>query len=322
MEFSEYSLRKKPEKYKAKIIRGPDPKRKLTEATVLVPTPEADYRIIYGFHNIKQNPEDLGDAHALALELAGDYFSIESAERLALYVMEQHQQYREIVKEAKNKKIPLFFVDIPRLDDLVLILNSLLIVSESLVGLGIISSLIQRAPKPMTRRDFIKILPSVIIGSYLSSHIPGMASTAMNLGRINEETVKRKIHRFLTTLNEKTHPETYIILLTLRNYIIAQKLNTIAQMLRKDFINKKPQVAIVIGASHIGIETALQESDDERKTLLTRIFNLPITEMVLKEAISNVATIAWLEYDEKLEKWVTKKIFFDPVIGQALIEAK
>ena len=163
----------------------------------------------------------------------------------------------------------------------------------------------------MNRRDFLKLLSKSLLAVYFAPQLAEDLILFLSLpdkAMLNEEAVRRKIHRFLIKLNEKIHPETNMILITLRNIIMAQKLITIAQDINKE-ISKKPEIGVVVGASHIGIEEALNLDEKERNEIIEKIMNFA------KGVKKNIATIARFDYDSKTERWELTKFYKDPFLA-------
>jgi hypothetical protein len=69
----------------------------------------------------------------------------------------------------------------------------------------------------------------------------------------------------LKKISHKLHPEIDILYLTLRNAVIAEKLSYLA----KSFA-KRPHIAIVLGAGHVGIEDMLTSSSARRLKYLSQ----------------------------------------------------
>jgi pheromone shutdown protein TraB len=165
--------------------------------------------------------------------------------------------------------------------------------------------------KKMNRRDFLKLLSKSLLAVYFAPQLAENLILFFSLpdkAMLNEETARRKIHRFLIKLNEKIHPETHMILITLRNIIMAQKLITIARDINKE-ISKKPEIGVVVGASHIGIEGALNLDEKERKEIIGQIMNFA------KGIKKNIATIARFDYNSKTEGWELTKFYKDPFLA-------
>lgn len=98
--------------------------------------------------------------------------------------------------------------------------------------------------------------------------------------------------------------------LRLRDYLFAQKLKTIAERLETQ--KRKPEIAIVIGAGHTGIEEALKKSNEERVKLIDNRSDDPD----LREAREKIATIARFDFNEKEGKWELTDRFKDPHLAK------
>ncbi len=304
------------------VIKGPDKEKELTEATVLIEKPEAKYRIIYGYHGTEQKPEDLGKAEALVLESGfGNYSTPQEAEFLFKEIQKNIKQYERLIEKAAKEKKPIFLADISDSES-IMIFQVIIGVLESVSSVPILYSLLEDVreiikekklnQKKLNRRDFIKTSAKGLIGFYLSTPFLEVFlntfSDFFSKNRVNLQSKSENLNRFLTELNEKIHPEIYAIILTLRNYLLAQKMETIAQTLKKK--NKKPEIAIVVGASHYGIEKALQKEKNKRIELINFLTKLP----GLEESRKRIATIARFDFDEKEKNWKVTQIFKDPLL--------
>lgn len=285
----------------------------LPKNVVIVETPEARFRIIYGFHDTAQKPEDIGSASAVALEVTGDYSDRDNAERVMKWAV-GHEQYKLLVGRLQNEKKPIFLIDMSK-GDVILLMQHFLPIAEIVAGYGLLASLAEdsikeRAPgeqKPLTRRTLLRKAAKGVAGAYFLSQLPFQG--IFGIGReVDEESMKRSIDRFLVDLEEKTHPETTAILLTLRNDLMAQKLATIAEKLRQQSASARPEIGIVVGAAHVGIERSLQKSAAERKDLIQKLMMTP----GLGEAQKRIATIARMDFDQDAGKWIATEISQDP----------
>jgi len=304
------------DKEKFEIIKKADDKEQLPENVVMMETPEGKFRIMYGYHDMPQRPEELGAADALALETGGeDYSQKEVAEKLIADCLND-PQYNLIVKEAMKNKKPIYFTDISKADAGLLLRVGLGSV-ETVVGLDLLAALGKDTllelseKKEISRRDFLKKFSKGAVGLYLSSELLENLLFLFSKGKpVDERSQTRAITRFLTELNEGIHPEVNAIILTLRNYLMAQKLVTIARKLSGEK-NIKKEIAIVVGAAHSGIEKSLTKKDEERESLIKKLLAVP----GLEEARKRIAAITRMDFDEKQNRWVATEIFKDPLLA-------
>lgn len=291
---------------KFRVVRGLDEKEGLPKNVVLIETPQAKFRIAYGYHVSEQNPADVEMSEAIALETGGEsYATPEEAEETFRRAVDSIQ-YRKIITQAKEKKKPIFFVDMTN-DNYVPLLQMGLKTGETLLGIKLLGSLAREVKEEtgdMTRREFLKKSMKGAAGLYFSSHALGYLSSLAKIGS-EEKSAIRAVNRFLNDIDERVHPETQAIILTLRNYLMAQKMKTVAeQFFQKD---KKADVAMIVGSGHSGIEKALQKDDPERIEVIHKLLKTP----GLSKARKQIATIARFDFDDANNKWKTT-LFEDP----------
>lgn len=144
-------------------------------------------------------------------------------------------------------------------------------------------------------------MPSIITGDLLNTDKAQ-----------DEKSARRAVNRFLNDLNERVHPETNAIIVTLRNHLFAQKAETIVKTLSPEIKNRKPEAAITLGARHYGIERALKEEDKERVWLIDKLLSVP----GLKKTREKIATIARFDFNKEKDKWELTERFKDPHLAK------
>ncbi|MBI2514791.1 hypothetical protein HYV91_01195 [Candidatus Wolfebacteria bacterium] len=302
-----------------KIPQRDSSAEKLPDNISVIETSGGKFRVIYGDHRERQKPEDLGEsAVALMLETAGlsiDYSEPKQAEEF-FSRLSQHFQYKKIIEKVQRENKPIFLGDITDAEA-VLLLRQLLKTGETIAAPLLFSLLacmlsgrMLSGRKEISRRDLLKNLSIALPGIYFSTQtaqlVPGLIRKLR--GKYSPLNLFRKI---MIDINERLHPETDAILLTLRNYILAQKLKTIAQKLSKG-VSEKPEIAIVVGANHMGIERALRENEWEGLTVINKSMHAPS----LKKAKEKIATIARFDFDKNRNKWMPTEIFKDPYLAE------
>lgn len=119
----------------------------------------------------------------------------------------------------------------------------------------------------ITRRGVMKGFGKTSIGLWLSSHIPEGLARRISYKDFttepDENSNARKLEKFFIKLNSNIHPETRTIAASTRNIIIAQKSEYVAKQLAKS-LGKKPEIAIIVGGAHTGIEDELLKTKEER----------------------------------------------------------
>lgn len=260
-------------------------------------TENARYQIVYSIHNRINNPNVIQGADAVVLE-ATDITTKKKLLEILKWETEEKTdpivsfltapQYKEIIQAAFANRTPMYFADavetagFKREDKIV----DFVVPVEELAALGLGLSAAKDL-KQTDRRAFITGVAKAAGAAYLSSSIPQIA-TEMAAGTTffsepDESSISRKAERVVGGINEAIHPEQHTEMVTSRNTLIAEKSEIIAKLLRKE-LGRKPQIAIVIGAAHFGIEDELAASESERIRRLRKEYgeNLPKEQTILR----------------------------------------
>ncbi len=222
--------------------------------------------------------------------------------------------YPKIFERLKEKRKPIFFADLTKAKTAE-ILRLVLGTIESGVGYALLGALAHEAAKnkstqPMSRRDFLKKAGIGVAGAYFATHSIRNILAEHSGDPLDQKSKTAMVNRVMTSLNEEIHPEIDGILITLRNYLVAQKMTTIARILKVDS-DRKPEVAAIFGAGHFGLEKALSVGDEKRAEMIDKLLISNGLENVRKE----IATIARLDFDEIKNDWAVTEIFKDPVLA-------
>lgn len=293
----------------------PSEKERLPKNVVVIDKPDGRFRIAYGAHHLEQKAEDIAGADGIVLETAigGDYSTQELAEKV-LTGAASRLQYRRVFESAAKYDRPIFLADVDP-TAVASLLSLALSALEYFVAYKLLASLAKDASKTFSgektinRRGFIKLFGKGMTGLYLSISLAERLSLLVN-SAADYNSKLRAVNRFFSSLNEKVHPETNAIVVTLRNHIIVQKLHTIAQRL-KEGVNKKPEIALIFGAGHTGIENALEKDDKDRVEIIDRLLEFPGAGDMRRR----LANIARFDFDKKSDKWKLTEIFKDPVLA-------
>lgn len=116
------------------------------------------------------------------------------------------------------------------------------------------------------------------------------------------------VHPNLRKLIEKTHPETWFFILTLRNVVLAQK----EQWLMEQMGDKPHHIATIIGAAHTGLEDQIRKSPEERLKFLQAVKPL-LEHMFVPESVYKMVQF---EFNEKRLHWRPTKIFEIPELKE------
>ena len=244
---------------------------------VQIETPNAKYKIIYGIHELEQSPEVIKDSDGLIIEGVGNYTTPEKVKEF-IEIIEKEPQRQKLIEYCRAHHKSLYLTDINEIllayykeANILHRLETVAGIFSSVWGLG--DYIKEKFPKPasvgsddnLSRRDFLKKIKTgakTIAGAYLL-----MPELSNQLGHLikqpDESSLSRKIDRALISANETVHPEIYDIMVTFRNYLIAQKAEYIAQ-LKKAQTQTIPELSILLGAGHSGIESVLKKSTAER----------------------------------------------------------
>lgn len=284
----------------------------LPENVVAIETPEAKLRIVYGLHDRPEDPKTVEGADAIVLECVGYYETEILAEKM-ISAMEGLEQYKLILEKARQDGRPVFLVDVSYADA-AMSLERYIDAAEKTAGLAVLASLAKDAVRsfrePVTRRGFLKMAGKMAVGAWLSSSFSDFVASHIGLDEPGEKSTARKVERSLRGLRERTHPELKRIILTLRNNLMAQKLKTVSYLMSGGK-KEKPEVAIIVGRAHVGIEKALQKTEAERREIIDKILDAPKLPPATRW---HIATIAKLDFNVQKNDWVAT-LLKDPVLA-------
>lgn len=238
---------------------------------VKLETESAKYSIAYSLHNRQNNPEDMVGSNGIILELPTTPDFIDKEIDMQL----QQQQYMEVIRYAVQHNIPLFFNDINgntadqkntwtegALKDV-----GIPMIYALIGGALVKSSIKESISKPITRRSFLKNLGKVAAAAYLATPAIETAallsSTDLSKHEPDEGDTSRKIYRKLDSTNNLIHPELNTVTIEIRNELIAEKSEKLAELLRQTS-GQKQNLSLIIGAAHTGIERSLKDTRENR----------------------------------------------------------
>lgn len=258
----------------------------------------ARYHINYDDHRTDINPNILDDCDGLVMEMRGNYDDPKETQEWIEHFSHSKQFARVIMDAAKNKK-PIYFVDLiesKKVDNFSkererkeLTIPFIEMMMGSALGVHLIYKDLA-GDKKMTRREFLKSGLQAIAATYLET--PFIQQTAWDIATkhgtalTDEKSTSRKVEKILNRINNDIHPELRTIIVDARNDLMAQKTETIAKILSKK-LKKKPELAIIIGARHSGIEQSLTDKEEDRVKRLRRDFG---------EELSKNASVAEIDF--------------------------
>lgn len=297
------------------VRNSPEP---LPENVVIIDTPTTEFRIAYGIHVVEQDPGDVVGSDAIVLEGIMRADSIESLEH-RFETLREHRQYKEVVAEAEQSQTPIFIVDAPVATQYVAALQTILKAVEIGTAFELVRRLVRDVSTSelseknsdsmpvaeptstksggMSRRNFLKRSLQFGAATYLGSHVPEIASVASG-GILDESDPRRAVQRFLTELNDDIHPETNLAITRFRNLLFAHKATLIGTWLNSE--KNHPQVSMILGALHTGIEKDLVRDDLERSSLLEELLSVD----GLEEFRNQCSKIGRFDYFPKHNRWL------------------
>lgn len=257
-------------------------KNKIKAQTVSVQKDDQLYTILYGLHVRSQDPSDLPEGTDGVFLETGIHDYLDSPDQ-TIALFKTHVQYKELITHAENHRIPLIFGDLKyRYNDLVLLLlDNVLSVVEWNIG----QKLLKRGIKG--KRNSL-LLGTWFVMPIVTSFIRLFSSVT---GKGNEMSgrLKRLSHTF--------HPETEILYLSLRNAIIAEKMEYITQ-----YAGKISHFTAVLGAGHVGIEDMLLSSEKRTETL--QKLKPVLRKLARKEYVYSLIVMTYSDKEWRVEKRV------------------
>jgi hypothetical protein len=242
--------------------------------------PEGVLSVLYSHslaHMQMESSESVKTWDGIVLEQIAPYGDAAIANRVPEF-FERDPQYGEIMRIAKELGRPIFLADAQtERTHYVGLFQRALRAAESVVAAAIITKLawkVAASTKPVSRRDFLRFGGKGLLGLYLATPAIGNTMALVRGGATSEESAAAKVSYFLDDLNQNIHPETEAIIQTFRNHLIAQKMTTVMRELAKEG-HGRPNVGLVIGSAHSGMEKALEASDHDRTEVIEMVLSLP-----------------------------------------------
>lgn len=268
--------------------------------------PEGTHTIFYGSHVELIDPEKLPKKfHGLFLETGYVNYSDNP---LSCLKNEMEGGYQKLLKVAERKKIPVYFHD-PYMPSLRILMDMKMIswMSETAIGAFLLEQIAEEAynleTQKMTRRDVLKLGAGLAATAWLEtpfmSHLINLLRAGTDIG--NEEAIK------IQKLSYKIHPEQDLIILGLRNTVMAHKQEWLMKQM-----GHLPHMVTVLGRAHVGIEDLLQYSPEDRLAFLRSLRPL-INQIVVPETFYQITSF---NYDGK--KWQTGEVYEVPELKELI----
>lgn len=265
--------------------------------SVTITRPEGKYSIAYsGTHLLERKPVIPAGIDGICFEYGSKYPTSDNEFR-QIGLRDQ----RPFFEYAALNKLPLLATDCA-IDLLGFVENAVEGV-KFLTALKLFKKMRREVVKrPVSRRTVLKSMLAggavVYLESPLATEIVRAASSLTAVGE--EQTVG------LSKLIQETHPEYGIVILKLRDTVAAQKMYFL--LLRKGYRH----LIAPRGALHVGLETAILSSPEDRMAFLRRF------RPVLPKLLSDVGTfykISEYRISDQAE-WEFSKQFEEPTLKQ------
>lgn len=163
--------------------------------------------------------------------------------------------------------------------------------------------------KGINRRDFLKLMGAGTAGLWTGTQLLDLASSVFESRAEGHPRYSTWRHA-QRSLNEKVHPETEGLAMTLRNAIWAQKLQFLAPELRRK-LERKPVIGIKIGAQHSGLEDMLAVNGERRAASIER-FLKAFRALGGKNIL--ISSIIHAEFSKEENRWVVQDIKKEPIL--------
>ena len=198
--------------------------------------PEGKYTVIYGHHEIQQNPKQIpNNTNAIFLELVNPHMY--SSPEVLIERCKTHKQYSHMMSKLEDKKIALYFPDI-----------SIRYVNKTIRKLNFAYPLEFADSYCVLRlldNDIFRLLKKQGNSKLLCKEKKELTSKLASFGDIYLD------------IAYKIEPKTTAFFFTLRNLLISHKMDWFAK-------NFNVNTTLLIGAFHRGIENCLQYDSEQR----------------------------------------------------------
>lgn len=309
------------------VLAGSESRENISKNVVIIERPEARYRITYQVHSLKfEHPEKIiENTDALALEFIGEGIYRDPQRAFDEYKTWERVEMggagnADVWRLVEAKGIPLYFLDVSVSDKQ----ESLGIIDrdkwrhyEEAIGVGALLAMLQRRRDgDVSRRSFLKNIVRggaavYFLGFNVLEDIANDLTHRGGTQHPDEGSIARSGDRALIHTQEALHPELNAVDITLRNALFAQKLTTIARDMGHEF-ERKPEIGIIVGSRHVGIEQMLAVSDEKRVKIIVDIVHALGAEGIQE----HISKIAELKFDQVAAQWQQKRVFDDPMLAK------
>lgn len=273
-----------------------------------IETRQAVYSVVYGLHTSPLNPQLLVPKPDIVLLESGNANWSADPAHYVTHLKNSFPPYSQLISTCEERAIQVAFGDFGLTSkalgaDFVFFGASKALTANTL-AVDLVSKALQR--ERICRRELVgKTLAAAFLGMPLVTSCLNTAAVFTDTG----QNITAEIKQLADTLN----PEDHFIINTLRNKVIAYKEQQMARDLW-DIYGRKPHIATVIGAQHLGLERELTISPQRQaaflkrwKTLVSNVPNNPktFTSGVILSFSGN--------------QWIIKKNFEFPVLKTLIV---
>lgn len=255
-------------------------KENLPDNVVTVEAPEARYRIVYEFHQHRRKHEKRAfeGVDAVGIE-AVDRFDeqtpfltgvdpVRVPEGVPPGFTEGRQEYLPYLAE---QNVPLYFFDIyngkayTQIMELTEHIRGAEVTATAIAGAYAALKGVQMVKKPrLNRRDFLKLGAAAAVVAK-----GGLAVQRTEWPDDNKQM--SGMERTVRHAQEMLSPELNAIQFTLRNALWAYKMKSVIAFQSTARIQRKPDIAAIVGAAHIGLEDMLKQDPEALLEVISNV---------------------------------------------------
>jgi hypothetical protein len=304
----------------------------LPENVAVVDQPEARYRILYEDHRHRREhkAEEIDGVDAVAVEAMGEFNETAPLRagmdpefvNLPKWGTVPATDHPEFLRKMVEQDIELFLFDIEYSEDLhnFLFTTTKLLQEEEKAATAVVDAYVALTAghrllktQKLSRRDFIKLSAAGLVG------VKGLTTTLPTTDAGNEKV--DAFTRGRITAQELLSPELSGIILTLRNALWAYKLKTIIvpHVQSGLGLQKRAEVATIVGAYHIGFEQALRMTPEALLEIISDIMwkLRRVSEFLgIERPSMDIAKVVPYTFDARRHRWSMRpSTISKPLVG-------
>jgi hypothetical protein len=277
-------------------------------ALVTITKQEGKYGILYGAEitGTRITPQLLGDVDGICLETRGLGLPYpRGAELEQRYGLGVNQ--KALLGCARALNIPIFALDCSLRPE-VYFAEFLALGVELSAGAALFQKAIEKAKirkGRMSRREFLITAGLAGAGAYLYSPMASKLSRAVSSISGVGEGETAGLSKFI----QRIHPEYMVFILSLRNTVIAQKMQFLLQATDHSHLLQ------TFAAEHVGIEDAILTSERERIHFLAKL------KPILPKAVSPETFYQAVRYKAEAGRWKVDRTFEEPNLKEMIADS-